>query len=420
MSIFTGTANFDLFGKRKLFLGVSAALVAFSIILIIFPGPRYGIDFAGGTDVIIKVAPSITEADLREAMDSIGLDDPSVQRFGGSNDGEFLIQTRTTSSISDEAKADAERALIEAFGESTNIQFSDSSAAQFFVALPLEAFDLEDAEEFDDDLISPAVFMAQSGAISERIDSILAEAGLADTETALFGNPSERRFMVRVQALQSLFEAGLRAEIGDDFLSTQRIESVGPRVGEQLRNDGVKSILFALIGILIYIGFRFDPRYAPGAILALVHDVIITMGILILLGKEMNLIMVAAFLTIIGYSLNDTIVNFDRIRENVAAVGGKPKDLVALTNYSVNVCLSRTLLTSITTFIAVFCLYMISGGMVQTFAFTMMLGVIIGTYSSIFVASSVFLFTSDWMDERESARARIAAAVASKGAKELP
>lgn len=415
MSIFNGTPNIDLLGKRKQFGIASMVLVAFCVLLLFVPGPRYGIDFAGGTDIIVRVSTETTENDLRSALADIGFDDASVQRFGGGGEGEFLIQTRTTSTISSEKQETARAALREAFGEGTLLQFSEASSDRFFVVLPNEAFDLDGADEIGDGILDPRVFGEQGPDLAVRIDEVLLASGIADTTAGLFGNPADRRFTVRVQALQSRFEEGLRGELGEAFVRIERIETVGPRVGEQLRNDGIKSILFALIGILIYIGFRFDLRFAPGAIAALVHDVLITLGLLILLGEEINLTMVAAFLTIVGYSLNDTIVNFDRIRENLQLVGGKPKDLVGLANRSLNECLSRTLLTSMTTFIAVFCIYLVGGGLVQSFGLAMMIGVLVGTYSSIFVASPIFLATSDWMDEREAARERIAAAVSAQG-----
>ena len=413
MALFKTTPSFDFLGKRKSFMLASAVVVLLSVVLLMFPGPRYGIDFAGGTDVLIRVDPGVEIGELRDAAHDMGFTDAVVQRFGA-GEGEFLLQTRQTSIMTDEERAQATAAIRAAFGEEANVEFPDASGDRFFVYLPLTAYDLDGVDDVDD-FLDPMVLADQAAAIASRIQNALQSAGMPETATAAFGSAAERRFQVRVQGLQSTFQAGLTSALGERFLRIDRIETVGPRVGSQLRNDGIKSVLFALIGILLYIGLRFDLRFAPGAVAALVHDVLITLGILILLGEEINLTMVAAFLTIVGYSLNDTIVNFDRIRENLQSVGGKPKDLVELANRSLNECFSRTMLTSMTTFIAVFCIFIIGGDSVQSFALALMIGVVVGTYSSLFIATPIFLLTSEFLEERAAAREQLAAAIAQQG-----
>jgi len=180
--------------------------------------------------------------------------------------------------------------------------------------------------------------------------------------------------------------------LSDSFkeFDIRRVETVGPKVGSELRNKAVQAAFYAFLGILIYIGFRFKPRYAVGAVVALFHDVLIVLGVFVLLEKEFTLTIVAAVLTIIGYSLNDTIVVFDRIRENVARF--PKRSLVEVINLSINESLSRTILTSLTTFLVVFCLYMLGGDIIIDFAFAMMIGLVVGTYSSIFVASPVVIY----------------------------
>ena len=173
--------------------------------------------------------------------------------------------------------------------------------------------------------------------------------------------------------------------------SIRRVDSVGPQVGAELKTKGFLAVIYSLIMILIYVGLRFDYKYAPGAVICLFHDAIITLGIFSILGKEVNVQILAAILTIIGYSLNDTIVNFDRIRENETVFKGK--DLNFIINRSINDVLSRTLLTSITTLLAVIALYTFAGGVIEDLAFTLGIGVVVGTYSSIYVASPLVILT---------------------------
>jgi len=161
------------------------------------------------------------------------------------------------------------------------------------------------------------------------------------------------------------------------------------KVGKDLREKGMLAMLYAVIGILIYVTWRFELRYAVGAVIALLHDVLITVGIFSLLGKEFTLPIIAALLTIIGYSLNDTIVVFDRIRENIKGIRKQPlKDIV---NSSINQVMSRTVLTSFTTLLVVLALFIFGGAVIHDFAFALLIGVLIGTYSSIFIASPTIL-----------------------------
>lgn len=179
-------------------------------------------------------------------------------------------------------------------------------------------------------------------------------------------------------------------EVQYDSFDIRRVETVGPKVGEQLKTKAIQAAFFVLIGILIYIGFRFKVRYGVAAVVALFHDVLFTLGVFVFVEKEFTLTIVAAVLTIIGYSLNDTIVVFDRIRENVARFPKRPMEEVI--NLSVNESLSRTILTSVTTFLVVAALYILGGEIIHDFCFALLIGLVVGTYSSVFVASPVVLY----------------------------
>ena len=208
-----------------------------------------------------------------------------------------------------------------------------------------------------------------------------------------FDRPTIQRFGADNEVLIRL-AAG---DVGEDFrerlqtalagltFEVRRLESVGPKIGGELRGKAVQAIMFALLGILIYISLRFDRYYAVGAVVALAHDVLITLGVFSLLDLEIDLAIVAAFLTMVGYSLNDTIVVFDRIRENVKL--HRKDDFFFTVNRSVNQTLSRTIITSLTTLMVVLMLYLMGGEVIKYFAFALIVGVLVGTYSSIYVAS---------------------------------
>jgi preprotein translocase subunit SecF len=201
-----------------------------------------------------------------------------------------------------------------------------------------------------------------------------------------------------------MISGNLNTAYGDGAVDLRRVEMVGPQVGKDLRQKGLLSILYAMIGILIYISWRFELRFAVGAIIALLHDVLITLGVFSITGREIDLPIIAAFLAIIGYSLNDTIIVYDRIRENY----GKHQKLGfnAVVNRSINETLSRTILTSGTTLLVVLALFVFGGGVIHNFAFALLVGILIGTYSSIFVASPVLIF---WDDYRSGKHKEIAA-----------
>jgi len=178
----------------------------------------------------------------------------------------------------------------------------------------------------------------------------------------------------------------------DGKLTILKVEMIGPTIGKELRQKGIMALVYALIGILIYVAWRFEPIFAFGAVLALIHDSLATIGIFMSVGREFSLPVIAALLTVIGYSINDTIVVYDRIRENMKVLL-RSKPFEEIVNESINQTLSRTVITSLTTFFVVLCLYLFGGGVINDFAFVLLVGIIVGTYSSIFIASAIVV---DW------------------------
>ena len=229
----------------------------------------------------------------------------------------------------------------------------------------------------------------------EVIRDGLKTISLGESTIQEFG--SKRDILIRIQRSEEKLEAvgsKVRNSLGGKFnkedITIERVEMVGPKVGRDLREKALLSILYATIGIVIYISWRFELQYAVAAIIALVHDVLVTLGAFSILDKEFTLVIIAAFLAIIGYSLNDTIVVFDRIRENLRRRG--KNTLVQSVNASINQTLSRTLLTSGTTLMVVVALFFFGGEIIHDFSFALLVGILVGTYSSIFIASAFLVY----------------------------
>ncbi len=226
-----------------------------------------------------------------------------------------------------------------------------------------------------------------------EIRKALGEAGLGSSVIQSLG---EDKVAIRLKSQEGQADSVsddlfgiLVNQFGQERVSLELVEMVGPQVGADMRRKGMLSILYAMVGILIYVTFRFQFRFALGALAALVHDIMITVGVFSLFNKEFSLPVIAALLTIIGYSLNDTIVVYDRIRENIRRM---PKEkLAVVVNNSINQTLSRTILTSGTTLLVVGCLFVLGGEVIHDFSFALIVGVMVGTYSSIYIASPILL-----------------------------
>lgn len=241
----------------------------------------------------------------------------------------------------------------------------------------------------------------ESDVDAQKVRAFTNDLGFPSASVQSFGDDNE--YLIRTESkgsnadeINKMAEQTAKA-ISSGLLSTfaemkpeiRRVDTVGPQVGEELKRNGILAAFYSLIAILLYVSLRFDYKFAPGAVLCLFHDAIVTLGLFSLLGKEVNVQTMAAILTIIGYSLNDTIINFDRVRENLPLFKKKPLALVI--NRSVNDVISRTILTSFTTMIAVVAMYVLAGGVIRDLAFTLGIGIIVGTYSTMYVASPLVL-----------------------------
>lgn len=353
----------DFVGKRKIFGIGSGILVLLSIVLAVIIQPNWGIDFTGGTEVTIKFEEEISIDEVRDAISELGLGDDSVQQINSKAEHTFSIRVRDTTFGATEMEAEVLEALAAAYSPT------------FVVTPKLDA-------------------QAGTRLLIEHDPAV--EVDLAQVQTAIAGiegakakpYAEDNTFQIELTGLSSKIEAIMEdAFAGREF--DRSIDSVGPKVGADLRTQGLLAMGATLALILLYIAFRFDFVFAPGAILALVHDVALTLGLFTVLRLEVNLSMIGALLTIIGYSLNDTIVIYDRIRENMRRY--RRTETEKLINDSINETLGRTLATSITTLLGIAALLVLGGPVIRNFAVAMCVGVIVGTYSTIFVASPSIL-----------------------------
>jgi preprotein translocase subunit SecF len=375
--------KFDWMGKKWIFIGCSLSLALIGIISIIaHRGLAYGIDFRGGTLVYVKFAKEPNIDAIRHELDAQNLRGATIQSYDTPDKHEFVIdldlRTTTSTNALDAGKRDIVAALSKLYGTGSGDKTDFNNAGPPTIADHLIAAD-------------PLRIASQGTEAATRRYQALAQA-MVDYRN----NPQHSGLIAsfsELKAVPGVAQAVIEALERDFYLSSYSVfntEIVGPKVGADLRRQALYVTLAGLGAMLIYIWFRFELIYGVAAVIATFHDVIITLGIFSLLGKEITLTVIAALLTLVGYSMNDTIVVFDRIRENVRLNRRQPfKDLV---NRSVNQTLSRTILTSGLTFLAVLSLYLFGGEIIHGFALVLVIGVIIGTYSSFAIASPVVLF----------------------------
>ena len=374
--MFRKRTNIDFISYRKIFGVISAIIVVVSLGIFFSKGLNYGIDFAGGTEVQLKFSKNTSPNEIRQALATVNLQDAMVQSFGDVANNEFLIRVPNTTTdpqrFADEIRSRIETGLA-GDNKLAKIRFSGDKAYAKF------------AESVN------------AGKLLERVQNI-GEGQISIYNVVPFGKQSDFEYLINFSSVTSIITKSLTEKFGNNAFDIRREDSVGPKVGKELRQKGVAAILVALIFILVYIWIRFDMNFAPGAIVALLHDVVITVGVFSFLQRDVNLSIIAALLTIVGYSLNDTIVVYDRIRENIKKYKGKK--LSETVNISVNQTLSRTLMTSITTLLVTMSLMIFGGAIIFNFALALTLGVFVGTYSSIFVASPMMIWLAQYNEKR--------------------
>jgi len=374
---------YDFVARVRLWAGVSFLASGLGLVLFVVVGPNWGLDFTGGTEVQVRFAVATPIAEVRSALAPVGIADDAIQQVGEAGDNRYLVRIRGEGEATGSTQVAATRSALEkAFGTSW----------------------IEDIRV--DSEVGSSLRVSYTGDVvpMDRVEQAL--AGIPGVRVTGGGEPNSLR--VRLPGVAEDIRGALVKSLPDRKPDLERTDSVGPKVGDNLRRAGIIAIVLSIAIHVVYIGLRFDLAFAPGAIICLLHDVAITCGILVLTRQEFGLQTVSALLTLTGYSLNDTIVVYDRIRENMERY--RRKDFGELINVSINETLGRTITTSLSTMLAMTPFLFIGGPVLKEFATVMIIGIVVGTYSSIYVAAPI---TKALRDNRE----RIAGWVGLGGAK---
>jgi len=371
----------DFMGKRRMWMGISLTLVCASLIILPVRGLNLGIEFTGGAEVQVKYANPPDLGGVREALKAAGLSSNLVTSIGDPKENELYIRLGSDAAAAKEQ--DLTRALTQALRAAAGWTGSEGR-------LDLNAADMASVRELLEGF--PDITRSDAETLARRI---------ADKrrEVAVFRSLDDLAGLEKMtpQVMEYLRP---KAAFGPFAIRSQSY--IGPTIGRELFRKAFWAVLGSLLGMLVYIGFRFQFRWGAAAVLALVHDTIVTLGFFSLFGKEMSLPVVAAFLTLIGYSTNDTVVVFDRIRENLRLRGAA--DMSAIINLSINQTLSRTILTSGLTWMVVLALFLFAGEPLNPFSFVLVLGIVVGSYSSIYIASPLLVMWQQFLDRRKRAR----------------
>jgi preprotein translocase subunit SecF len=360
----------DFMGMRRWWLVFSVSLMLASAVLLVHPGPKYGIDFLGGTEVTLHFERTVDPAALRAALTHLG--HPNAEVVPSRTPNTFIVRVERTSSITPEQERRMRDNVRTALGDSMQLTEFRVSPGGDHVVLQLSGNKTD---------VEVAQLMESAG------------ANVRGDRAVRVGQAEEHRWQVPLVSIGDQITSGVTRELNNEA-SLQASVWVSPRAGKELRDQAIRAVLYSIVFIMIYVAFRFDLRFAPGGILALFHDAIVTLGFFCLTRKEVTISTVAAILTVVGYSMNDTIIVYDRIRENLAKRRGLR--LLDVINVSVSEMFSRTIITSFTVILSVAPFTIWGHGVIRDFAWAMIIGVLAGTYSSIYVAAPL----TEWIDTR--------------------
>ncbi len=379
MELFKNT-NYDFLGKKWPFIIASLVLTAAGLgSLAMHGGPTYGIDFKGGAEMMLKFNQQPPLDQIRAALGKNIKGEISVQQISGRN--EVLVGTE----IDNEARLNASRQAIE---DTLRQMFAD----------PAGKLDVNNAsaEQLAGRLRDPLLKAGIPLSEQELQDVVKAIEEYRASKGGILSSFDE---LSSVKGVTPALIAALKQECNLGPFTIMSAEMVGPKIGADLKAQGLRATLFALAGMLVYIAFRFEWIYGVAAVVAVFHDTIITIGLFSIFHKDISLTVVAALLTLVGYSMNDTIVTFDRIRENLKFM--RREKLETIVNLSVNQTLSRTVLTSGLTLLTALSLLIFGGEVLNGFSFALVMGILVGTYSSIYIASPILIFFQNFIDARK-------------------
>jgi len=366
----------DFMRWRNVALAVSGALILAAIALIVGLGPNMGVEFSGGTELQIKYREKPDIGAIRSALAGAGMSSVAVTSIGDPAEHEVYIRLGTAAQGQEEhdPTSEAMAALRGDAARTNDLNIIDQASLQRILAN------------------APGMSTASAATLAE---AILAER----KDKAIFHDPSE---LATIPGMTPEVQSYLDQQTDIGPLALRSQSYIGPAIGGELQRKAALAIVGSLIGMLIYIWVRFELQWGLAAVVALAHDTVITLGLFVLFRKEMSLPVVAAFLTLVGYSVNDTVVVFDRIRENLRKMAGR--NLESVINLSINQTLSRTVITSGLTFVVVLALLLFGGEALNPFAFVLTVGVIVGTYSSIFIASPILVLWRQYIQRRNAGR----------------
>jgi preprotein translocase subunit SecF len=398
MEFFKPGRQFDFMKARKFWIPFSLSLVLISTILCFVPGPNYGTDFRGGTEIEvgflkpIEFQGSKDAAALRKAVEDSGFSTPDIVQVGDAAKNQFLIRVQDVSVITEEAKDHIRKALCltedpHVLPPGTTEAACPENTRATEVKFSAGGDKLAMRYETEPDLAK----------IKEQVQSVPNIRMRPSPTNPQIVNPRDHRVEVQLESKGDQLLNALKTKLGDSVPErAHRVEWVGPKAGKQLRDSARNSVAIAIVFIMLYLAFRFDLRFAPGVVIACIHDAMVVIGVFIAVHKEITLSTISAVLTIVGYSMNDTVVVYDRIRENLGKHRGK--SFWDVINLSVSETLSRTVLTSGATMLSVLAFLYWGTGVIKDFAFAMVVGIIAGTYSSIYVAAPL----TEWIDTKMS------------------
>ena len=394
MEFFKPGRQFDFMRQRWFWIPLSIILVVISTFLtLVWPGPNYGTDFRGGTEVQVRFERKIDASEVRKAVDAAGFHGPDVVQVGDPSTNGFLIRVQDVSVLDAPTEKAVETALCKT--DDPKAPVADE------VACPANARATEVKFSLGGDKIAIRYDQDPDAQTIETVKQQLARVSNVKLRVGP-NNPQvvNHRLEVQLQSKGDQLMDKLREQLGSDTVPqlADRVEWVGPKAGEQLRASARNSVAIAIVFIMLYLAFRFDLRFAPGVVIACIHDAMVVIGVFVALRKEVTLSTIAAVLTVVGYSMNDTVVVYDRIRENLSKHRGK--SFAQIINLSVSETLSRTLLTSGATMLSVLPFFIWGTGDIKDLALAMVVGIIAGTYSSIYVAAPL----TEWIDKRITKR----------------
>jgi preprotein translocase subunit SecF len=386
MELFKDT-NFDFLGKKWPFIIGSLLLTVLGLgSIVVKGGLKYGIDFKGGAQMRVKFASTPHLDKIRSAMtgSSAIRGEVTVQSFRGvgvENEVEIATELQDESQLNINRQA-MQDVLTTAFGEPSNGKLDLNNTGQAALVERLRE-----------------PLMRGGNTLTEQQLKDLAQALLSYRDNQLSGLVTDFNQLSSAPGVNPGIINTLRQETYLAPFHVMQVQMVGPKVGADLRNKAIWATLYALGGMLVYIGFRFEWIYGLGAVIAVLHDTIITVGLFSVFNEEISMTVIAALLTLVGYSMNDTIVIFDRVRENLRLSRRDPLEVVM--NRSINQTLGRTVMTSGLTFLTAIALFIWGGPVLHGFSFALVCGIIVGTYSSVFVASPIVLFWHEYADKRK-------------------